>query len=150
MKVRLMCIVALMIVPAILFAAGEGDDTTASAQGPVELRWIGINEKVTEDALGLIEFNKALNVKIIPEPILFNNREQMNLLLAGGDLPDHMLLYLWGMDQFWEEGADIGGRSKGNHAHLYEAAGTDSRSQLANFVVHGRSEYFQSHSPREL
>jgi putative aldouronate transport system substrate-binding protein len=104
MRVRQICIAALLIMPAILFAAGQ-DEATAASEGPVELSWLGINAEASEDAIGFQEFNRALNVKIMPEPVSFVNREQMNLLLAGGDLPDHMLLLPWAFDQFWDEGA---------------------------------------------
>ena len=90
-------IMFLIAAPAALFAASEAE-TAAADEGPVVIDWVGLRLKTPGGALYpqpdspiIREFNQALNIDLRPVKADFGSAEEMNLLFAAGEIPNHIL-----------------------------------------------------------
>ena len=80
-----------------VFAAAEAESAAAD-EGPVLIDWVGLRLKTPGGSLYpqpdspiIQEFNKALNVDLRAVKSDAFSAEEMNLLFATGEIPDHML-----------------------------------------------------------
>ena len=93
-----------------MFAASEAETATAD-EGPVVINWVGLRLKTPGGALYpqpdspiIQEFNKALNIDLRAVKSDFGNAEEMNLMFAAGEIPDHMLASQNNMLRYKDEG----------------------------------------------
>ncbi|MCY4482996.1 MAG: extracellular solute-binding protein [Spirochaetaceae bacterium] len=93
-----------------VFAASEAETATAD-DGPVVINWVGLRLKTPGGALYpqpdspiIQEFNKALNIDLRVVKSDAFSAEEMNLLFAAGEIPDHMLANQTNMLRYQDEG----------------------------------------------
>ena len=103
---------AILLAAPGAFAASEAE-TTAADDGPVVIDWVGLRLKTPGGALYpqpdspipiIQEFNKALNIDLRAVKTDAFGAEEMNLLFATGEIPDHMLANQNNMLRYQDEG----------------------------------------------
>ena len=101
---------AVLLAAPGAFAASEAE-TTAADDGPVVIDWVGLRLKTPGGALYpqpdspiIEEFNKALNIDLRAVKTDAFGAEEMNLLFATGEIPDHMLANQNNMLRYQDEG----------------------------------------------
>jgi putative aldouronate transport system substrate-binding protein len=91
-------IVAAVVIAfsaAVAFGAGGTDSAAKPEQGPLEIKWAGLPNSgmyPTEDSYIVQELNKRYNVKIKIVRGDSLKEQEMNLLFASGEIPDHFLV----------------------------------------------------------
>ena len=108
-KVNVFVLAITLVFAMTVGAAGESEES--SAEGPVALAWAGLRLKSAGAALYpkpdspiIREFNKALNVELEAVMVDTFSDEEMNLLFASGEIPNHILANQNRMLRYREEG----------------------------------------------
>jgi hypothetical protein len=89
----------------------ESADTAAAEEGPVVVHWVGARFVTAgakiypqPDSPIIQEFNKALNIDLRAVKVDAFSAEEMNLLFATGEIPDHILASQNNMLRYQDEG----------------------------------------------
>ena len=101
--------VLVAATPAVF--AAPAADTAAAEEGPVVVHWVGARFVTAgakiypqPDSRIIQEFNKALNIDLRAVKVDAFSAEEMNLLFATGEIPDHMLANQNNMLRYKDEG----------------------------------------------
>ena len=109
-RITVLTFAVLLAATPGVFAASEAE-TAAGDEGPVVINWVGLRLKTPGGALYpqpdsriIQEFNKALNIDLRVVKSDAFSAEEMNLLFAAGEIPDHMLATQNNMLRYKDEG----------------------------------------------
>ncbi len=104
-----LAVVLALCVAAAVFAASQAEKATAA--GPVKITWAGlplltkggaiypkVEEAITQ------ELNKALGIELVPVKADPEKRQEMSLLFAAGEIPDHVMANTNNMIAWYDEG----------------------------------------------
>ena len=96
-RTRLMVAACIIVIcGGLVFGAGQTGEAAATEK-LMEITWLGLGLKAgggmlfpdPEESEIVLGLNEALNIKLIPIQVAWNDPRQVNLLFASGDIPDH-------------------------------------------------------------
>ena len=109
-RFTVLAFVVLVAATPAVFAAPAAD-TAAAEEGPVVVHWVGARFVTAgakiypqPDSPIIQEFNKALNIDLRAVKVDAFSAEEMNLLFATGEIPDHILASQNNMLRYQDEG----------------------------------------------
>ncbi|WP_248930083.1 hypothetical protein [Paenibacillus hamazuiensis] len=89
-------------------AAKNSDKSAAEGDKPLEIKWLGNGTAGMypgEDAYIVQELNKRFNVKLLPVKADSAKDQELSMLLASGEVPDHMLVGANSIGKILDQGA---------------------------------------------